>query len=285
MATTVEMEQPQHLRCMEIWGGNTAIDDAIAVAGMDAWVYSEPYEGLKAGGDIHYISTCGHGHIARFAVVDVSGHGAEADPLAARLRSLMRKHINKLDQSRFVRALNKAFAAMAETGRFATALLTSYYAPTGHLIVCNAGHPPAMWYRAKTRTWQPLTGDSADKVDELFNLPLGIIDPTEYEQFAVRLETDDLVVIYSDWLIEAANGDGKQLGGAGLLAMLQSIDADTPQGFSRKLRAAVQDYRGEAPADDDQTLIVLHSNGAPPPPRTIGETLRVFGKVFGLVRV
>lgn len=49
--------QPQHLQCMEIWGDNTAIENAIAVPGMDAWVYSEPYEGHKAGGDIHYVST------------------------------------------------------------------------------------------------------------------------------------------------------------------------------------------------------------------------------------
>ncbi len=277
--------QPQQLSCMEIWGGNTAIDDAIAVAGMDAWVYSEPYEGEKAGGDIHYVSTCGHGHIARFTVVDVSGHGADAEPLAVRLRSLMRSHINKLDQTRFVRALNEAFSGMAESGRFATALLTSFYAPTGHLILCNAGHPPPMWYRAKTRKWQPLTDDTPDKVDALFNLPLGIIDPTEYKQFAVKLDTDDLVVVYTDWLIEAVNADGKQLGEEGLLAMLDAIDADTPQDVSMRLRRAVDAYRVQAPPDDDQTLIVLHRNDAPPPRRTIGETLRMFGKVFRLVKV
>lgn len=197
----------------------------------------------------------------------------------------MRKHINKLDQTRFVRVLNNAFEATSEAGRFATALLTSFYAPTGHLLLCNAGHPSPMWYRAKSKTWQPLTDETPDKVDKLMNLPLGIINPTDYEQFAVQLDRDDLVVLYTDWLIEAKDGSSNELGEQGVLEMLRSIDAETPHGVSMQLLEKVNDYRGQAPTEDDQTLIVLHPNGAPPPPKTVGETMRVLGKVLGLVKV
>ncbi|MCP4589165.1 MAG: hypothetical protein GY842_00335, partial [bacterium] len=49
------------LPCMEIWGGNQAIEDAVSVPGIDAWVYSRPVGGQSSGGDIHYVSTCGGG--------------------------------------------------------------------------------------------------------------------------------------------------------------------------------------------------------------------------------
>lgn len=61
--------------------------------------------------------------------------------MAIQLRRLMRNHMNRLDQTRFIRDLNREFVALADKGMFATALMASYYAPTEHLVVCNAGHP------------------------------------------------------------------------------------------------------------------------------------------------
>ena len=157
MSSKAVVEQPLHrLECMEIWGGNEAIDDAIAVSGLDAWVISQPHAGDPSGGDIHFVSTCGSGRIARFMIADVAGHGQAVSNVAQKLRKLMRKHITRLDQTRFVRDLNREFLSACESETFATALLTSYYAPTDHLIVCNAGHPAPLWYRSQLGTWHQL---------------------------------------------------------------------------------------------------------------------------------
>lgn len=284
IATAVE-PQTHPLQCMEIWGGNEGIDDAISVAGIDAWIYSQPFAGQRRGGDIHYISTCGHGRIARFMVADVSGHGASVGALGARLRRLMRRNINKLDQTRFVRALNKGFESMSTGGLFATALLTSYHAPSDHLVVCNAGHPPPLWYRARLGAWSWLAQDIAGRAARLHNLPLGIVEPTEYHQFAVPLEVGDLVLIYTDWLPEAADPSGRQLGPDGVLDLVQRLDAGDPAHFCRRLTEAVAAYRGGAPADDDVTVVLLHHNAADPPPLSAGDYLRVLGKVFRLMKV
>ena len=47
------------------------------------------------------------------------------------------------------------------------------------------------------------------------NLPLGLDDETEYQNFEVQLGRGDLVVFYTDALIEAADSSGKLLGEAG----------------------------------------------------------------------
>lgn len=282
---TADRAQPTPLQCMEIWGGNQAIANALSVPGMDAWVYSEPVGGQRAGGDIHYISTCGGGKIARFAVADVSGHGEAVSALSAELRKLMRRHINTLDQSRFIRALNQAFSDLASGGRFATALLTTYFAPTDHLIVCNAGHPPPLWYRAGRRTWTPLVQTSTECVDRLANLPLGVVHPTAYYQFAVPLERGDLVLIYTDALPESQAPGGQRLGPDGLLELVRGLAVDDPARFFDRLLDGLSAYRGGAPADDDATLILLHHNAADRPRQSVGEMLRVMGKMLHLVPV
>ncbi len=60
---------------MEVWGGNTAAENGISVHGIDAMLYSQPYHGESNSSDIHYVSMCGEGRIARFVLAYVAGHG------------------------------------------------------------------------------------------------------------------------------------------------------------------------------------------------------------------
>src|SRR5262245_49066418 len=85
------------IQCMEVWGGNSAVATKLEVAGLDAWVFCEPYKGDQLGGDIHYVSTCGSGRVSRFVVADVAGHGADVGELAVKLRKLMQLHVNVLN--------------------------------------------------------------------------------------------------------------------------------------------------------------------------------------------
>lgn len=273
------------LHCMEIWGGNEAQDTALSVPGIDVWVHSQPQPGHRSGGDIHYVSMCGSGRITRFAVADVSGHGEQASGLARVLRSLMRRYINTLNLAKFVRALNQEFAQASNDGTFATAVMATYFAPKDHLIVVNAGHPAPLWYRAETRTWQRLCPDLPECAHRLANLPLGVIAPTQYEQFAVELAKGDVVLIYTDSFIEARSPEGRLLGEQGLLEIVSTLDPTDPIAFREALMRAVEAYRDHAPAEDDMTLLLLVHNGADPPWPGLGETLRSIGKMMRLIKV
>src|SRR5882757_735567 len=116
------------MRCMEIWGGNQAVESAIATPGLDIWVFSEPYQSDDQGGDVHYVSLCGGGIITRLIIADVSGHGEKVGEFSDALRTLMRRNINKKSQEGLVRALNRQFAELAQLRRFATAVVATYLA-------------------------------------------------------------------------------------------------------------------------------------------------------------
>lgn len=259
MSAGVTAEPTIALQCMEVWGGNQAADASVALPGLDAWVFSIPHRNDTGGGDIHFVSSCATGRIVRLVVADVSGHGLRVADLARTLRALLRRYVNQLDQDRFFGELNREFAAAVKIGTFATAVVATFWAPTGELVLCNAGHPRPLLWRAHRREWEFL--DATMTEAGLVNAPLGMIEGTEYRDFGVVLATGDLVLLYTDALVEAVNDAGEFLGEDGLLDLLRRTDPTRPERVIGEVSAAVDVFRGGAEADDDATLLLFRSTG------------------------
>lgn len=271
------------LTCMEVWGGSEAFENAVSMPGIDAWLCSIPYEGAVEGGDVHYISLCAAGQIARFVVADVAGHGSDVAEFSSSLRTMVRKSINTPDQTKIARTLNGMMSQSDQMeGRFATAVLGSYFAPTRTLSLVNAGHPRPLFYSAASGAWRVLDAESAEEVDGPSNLPFGIIDPTPYAQFGVRLEAGDAAVLYTDSLIEAKQAGGSMLGEAGLLGVARGLDHSDPQGMAKGLLEGVRAQTTDGEIDDDITVLVLRANGQEPPAFSLGERARAIGRLVGL---
>ncbi len=251
-----------HMTCMEVWGGSHLTEESVELGGLDAWIYSRPYGEAHAGGDVYYVSSCATGRISRVLLADVAGHGHSAAGTAGDLRDLMRRFVNHLDQKEFVRLLNKTFEALPRDSFFATAIVTTYFAPTRTLSVCNAGHPRPLLYRAAQRTWE-LVGSHGSSAP-LTNMPLGMLDITEYEQFDVQLEPGDYLLSYTDALIECDGEDGEMLGEVGLRRMLQGLgDVPPSQTIDALIAELGRRYPGKLD-DDDVTLLLLQANGNEP---------------------
>lgn len=276
----IDSDTPQPLQCMEVWGGTAAADTALAAPGVDAYVFARPHLDGAEGGDVHYVSTCGGGNILRLAIADVSGHGMAVSKIAGSLRRLMRRHINNPDLTRFARALNTEFPDLADEGRFATAVVSTYVVPWRSLVTVNAGHPRPLWFHADTGEWTGLAprGDAAPVPR---NLPLGVIAPTEFEQFAVPLGEGDLVVFYTDALSESKNEAGVMLGEQGLLDVANSLPELTPDRVLPALLEAVES-NGATLADDDLTLVMLHHHMRGPRKLSVPEKLSALAKFMGL---
>jgi phosphoserine phosphatase RsbU/P len=250
------------MQCLEVWGGNQAVDNGVVMPGLDAWVFSRPYHDQSAGGDIHYVSSCATGRIARLLVADVSGHGNAAAETALKLRELMRRYINYIDQSKLVQGLNAEFARLAQAGTFATAVAVTYWTPTDEITITNAGHPRPFVYRARAGGWQAVSDRASEaasgREESPRNLPLGVLEPTGYDISKLRLSAGDLLMLYTDSLIEARASGGRQLGEAGLLSLLQELDAAEPRAMTGALLARIEkDY---APPADDVTVLLIRPN-------------------------
>ncbi|HYE01686.1 MAG TPA: PP2C family protein-serine/threonine phosphatase [Phycisphaerales bacterium] len=262
------------LQCMEVWGGNRAVQNGVSMPGLDAWVFSRPWKDQPGGGDVHYVSSCATGRITRLLVADVSGHGEAIAGAAGSLRDLMRRYINFVDQGKFVESLNREFGARAEAGCFATAVVATFFAPTGELAACNAGHPRPLHYSARAGRWgfldQPLASGgsevarAADDERRLVNLPLGIAEPTAYEPFSRRLRPGDLVLFYTDAMIEARGPGGRMLGEKGLLELVGASDISSPMALIDDVYSRLLDCCPGREPDDDVTMLLVRPNGLAP---------------------
>jgi len=277
---------PEHWQCMEVWGGNQVVDDSVKVAGLDAWVFSKPYGGSEGGGDVYYVSSCATGRIARLLLADVSGHGEAVQKLGVGLRDLMRRHVNHIDHGRFIRLMNQQFAGLAREGMFATAVVSTFFAPTMRLTLCNAGHPVPMIYRADKREWSFLQGREASS-EEPTNLPLGILDLADYQTFDVPLKPGDLVLCYTDSLVESTGSDGEMLGHEGLMEIVKTIPLSQPEKFVAALLEAVAERCDGNLDKDDVTVLLFSPNGKGRHPslwRQMVAVGRLTGKIVGSFR-
>ena len=252
------------MQCMEIWGGNQLVDTSVTMPGLDAWVYSKPYGQSDAGGgDVHYVSSCATGRVTRLLVADVSGHGVQVCSVAGTLRTLMRKYVNYIDQAEFVRSMNRQFVTLSADDCFATAIVTTFFAPTNTLALCNAGHPAPLLYRSAKRRWDLLELADHERPDdaEPANIPLGVENLAEYEQFEVTLDPGDLVLCYTDSLIESrATPGGDLLGTEGVLEIIRTLDASQPATLTPALLAAIAAKApGNLDADDVTVLLFTPS--------------------------
>lgn len=248
--------QPERMQCMEVWGGNRETDKSFEMPGLRTWVFSQPHQRAERGGDVYYVSACASGRITRVLLADVMGHGSLAADTARGLRDLMRQNVNMIRQTSLVRAMNQQFSDVAKQGGFATALVGTFFSPRRSLALCNAGHPFPLLYRAARSEWSVLerpTSESATLVD----MPWGIMEETDYRMTEVQLEPGDLVLGFSDALTESYDGQGRLLGGDGILKIVQQLDATRPEALIRQLLEAVLRQAPENLSHDDLTVVLL----------------------------
>jgi phosphoserine phosphatase RsbU/P len=252
----------RQMQCMEVWGGSQLTSSGVELGGLDVWVYSKPFGQAQRGGDVYYASSCATGRISRLLLADVSGHGNSVASTAADLRTLMRRFVNRLDQKELVRLINEQFTALSGHGSFATAVVTTFFSPTRRLLLCNAGHPRPLLFRAVDGRWIFLGHQDHVEQKELRNIPLGILQIAEYEQFDAELEPGDCLVCYTDALIESRDADGEMLGEEGLLRIANLLGDVAAEKLIPSLLREISDRFPENLDNDDVTLLVVRANGS-----------------------
>lgn len=251
-----EKKVGESLRCMEVWGGNRGIEQSFELPGLDVWLYSRPIGNAENGGDVYYLSSCASGRISRLLLADVCGHGPEVSKLAIKLRELMRRNINTISQAGFVGSMNQEFVGFNQESRFATALVGTFFSSTRTLQLCTAGHPQPLLYRAKTSHWEIVDLNAAPA--STGNIPLGILNEVDYGQSELSLEAGDILLAYTDGIMEARVGASEILGSNGLLQLVNSLDATKPGELVSMLIARVQEM-AIAPIEDDYSALLIRA--------------------------
>jgi sigma-B regulation protein RsbU (phosphoserine phosphatase) len=181
-------------------------------------------------------------------VADVSGHGAAAAMEAVQFDAILRTYRGdgKPVPAAAISYANRYFFSRRSRGHFLTVLALIYRPDTRVLSYLSAGHPALLHRR----------GTGVQLIGEADQIPLGVLRDHEYRNNELALESGDLLVLYTDGLLEARNADGEMFG-PDRLRELVTAGPHAPQPMLDSIVGAVKEHQQSDLGSDDQTIIVL----------------------------
>lgn len=181
-------------------------------------------------------------------VADVAGKSVPAALLMATLQASLRT-LAALPGSllELVGRLNQYACAQNLGGRrFTTAFLAELEPTTGRLSYVNAGH-----------NW-PVLRHASGAIERLETggLPLGITPGARYESATTTLAAGDVLLVFTDGLVEAENDQEEEYGEPRMLEVLSGAGGSAGEVLKRLL-SSVDTFVGLTRQHDDITCLVL----------------------------
>jgi serine phosphatase RsbU (regulator of sigma subunit) len=198
------------------------------------------------GGDYYDFLDLGSRRLG-LVVADIAGKGIGAALLMANLQAALRSQCATAweQPERFLRSVNQLFYENTGEGDYATLFFAEYDDDTRKLRYSNCGHPPALLLRGD---------DSLERLGATSTV-VGLFEKWDCAMEERELAPGDAVLVYTDGITEALNGDGEEFSEERLLeAARQHRELSPPE-----LLAAVADQARRFSSheqSDDITLIV-----------------------------
>lgn len=185
-------------------------------------------------------------------VADVSDKGMGAALFMALSSSLVRTYAARFPTlpSLTMSAVNERILTDTRGSMFVTSFFGILEQGTGRLIYSNAGHPPG-FILGNPRGKNPIVPLRPT------GMALGASETGRWTQKIVKLAPGDLLVLYTDGIIEATRSDGEMFGEDRMLdLLLANIHRSLPE-IKQLLLDEVHTFVGSAPRQDDIALILI----------------------------
>ena len=214
------------------------------IEGWEVAVTWQPAGGV--GGDCFDALRFGDGRLA-LSIADVVGKGIPAALLMSNLQAAVRAFASEVTEPQALcQQVNRILCGNIAEGRFISFFYCVLDAASGVLSYTNAGH------------YLPVVVRAAGSVERLGEggPVLGVIGDAEYGQAQVTLGQGDRMVLFTDGLTEARNGDDEEFGEARLIDLAVRHRECSAPALQARLAGAVASFTGGR-LQDDATLIVL----------------------------
>jgi len=215
---------------------------------VDSLSYSARCRQVRAlGGDFYDFMPLPHDCLA-LAVGDASGKGLAAALMISNVQSSVRTAASfaGCDGPAVLAAVNRQVHASSLEDRFATLFYGVFDGATRTLRYVNAGHnPPMVIRRDGSISWLETGG-----------APVGMFQHWNYEESAVQLHPGDLVLAYTDGVIEAVNPAGEEFGVESLRRVVAESAAQCADDIVRAIFTSMDEF-SRGCQRDDATVVAL----------------------------
>lgn len=197
-------------------------------------------------------------------VADVCGKGVSAALMMANLQANLRGQVMAYRDAygesaelpearvrRIVDRVNRQLAGSMMDSNYVTLFYAEFDETRCVMHYTNAGHNPPLLLRA---------GDAGGPVIERLDCGgtvIGLFRDAQYEEAQVEFGSGDLLVVYTDGLLEARSTDGEEFGEQRLTQLLMDASQMPAAEIETLILQAVRDWTGGAEQEDDLTLVVV----------------------------
>jgi serine phosphatase RsbU (regulator of sigma subunit) len=188
-------------------------------------------------------------HTLQLVIADVSGKGVPAALLmAATAAAVQLETREKRDMLEVVNRLNASLYSLSGSNRYVTLLLADIDTRKQSLSYVNCGHNPALLYRTKSRAVVTMNSSC---------VPIGMFDSLSCAMNPVTLAAGDVLVLYTDGVIEAEDSQGEEFGMERLSRLIQQGHMLSSDELMNHILESIADFSRNVGFEDDVTILVV----------------------------
>ena len=187
------------------------------------------------------------------AIGDVCGKGIPASLIMAMCRSVLRAEATETDSAAEVLyAVNRSIFPDIREDMFITMLYLILERGSNRLVMARGGHEPPLHYSAETGQIEMYTPPGiAVGIDE------GNVFDRVTKNINIEMNVGDVLLLYTDGVTEALNGDGEEFGREALHGPMAEFAKEGAQAVVDGVYEKLQGHSEHQVQSDDITLIAI----------------------------
>ena len=187
------------------------------------------------------------------AIADVSGKGVPASLIMAICRSVLRAEAaGNPSPADVLRKVNRQLYPDIKEDMFISMAYLILDHERDGVTLARGGHDAPLLYKRQLQSVTPIKSPG---------MVLGIDSGNVFDRltadFAVPLERDDCLVLYTDGVTEALNTEGDEFGLERTIEAVRASVTDGAQAIVKRVIDDVRNFTGSNPQNDDITLIAI----------------------------
>ena len=215
--------------------------------GLSSGALWAPVEGVC--GDFYDVIPSRKDRIS-FVMGDIAGKGINSIIVMTMIRSMLRLVVNTTQSAgKILSWVNKGICSESfTTDHFGSLALVNYNPVKSQIEFSTCGNAPIYHFDASTHKFTLISSSSE---------PIGVEKTTEYKDFVQKIKSGDIILTYTDGIIETLNDKGEQYSSESLLKVVAENAKFSGKDIANLIKADIKSFSGSETQHDDQTLIVL----------------------------
>ncbi|MBQ6565719.1 MAG: SpoIIE family protein phosphatase [Treponema sp.] len=185
-----------------------------------------------------------------FMLTDIAGKGINSTMIMVMVRSMLRLVVNTTQSAaKILTWVNKGICGESfSSDHFGSAMLMNYNPETKEIQFSVGGSIPVYRYDSEAGSFSQISVN-----DE----PIGVEKATEYKDYVQKLNSGDIIVAYTDGVVETLNEGGQPYSSESLLKLIGANHDKSSKDLTKLVKDDIKKFSGSAAQHDDETLLLF----------------------------